>query len=121
MSRLQARCRALVSSMVIALIWWLCHLLPMLNPDVVMPELPIPAQLVFCIALAIIYTWLYNNTNGSLPIVSRFHAASNTVAFPLQPVDTAFVRHCLITVGIIATIAIAIMVGSAPARLGSIK
>ena len=115
--RLQARYSALVSSIIIVLLWGLWHLPLMLNPDTATSGLPIPAQLVFCIALAIIYTWLYNNTKGSLLIVSLFHAASNTVAFALQPVDTAFVRHYLMTVGLIAMIAVVIVVTFGPTRL----
>lgn len=32
------------------------------------------------LALVVLYTWLYNNTRGSLLLVTIFHATGNTVA-----------------------------------------
>jgi uncharacterized membrane protein len=37
---------------------------------------------------AILYTWLYNNTHGSLLLVTLFHAAGNTAAFFLPMANT---------------------------------
>jgi membrane protease YdiL (CAAX protease family) len=67
--------------LVMGLLWSLWHLPLMLNPSSPMSGLGWAGEVVFSLALTMIYTWLYNGTEGSLWFVSIFHAMSNTVAY----------------------------------------
>lgn len=69
--------------LVMGLLWSLWHLPLMLNPSSPMSGLGWAGEIVFSLALTLIYTWLYNGTDGSLLFVSIFHAMSNTVAWLL--------------------------------------
>ncbi len=86
--RLQARHSALVASLILGVIWGFWHLPKFLGAEsgdaFVLTMLKAPAD-------AILFTWLYNNTRGSLLLAVIFHAAGNTAAFflPLSAAGSA--------------------------------
>lgn len=73
--RLQARYSALVASLVVGVIWALWHLPLWMAPG---NTTPVGLFVIKVIAESVLYTWLYNNSRGSLLLVTFFHAASNT-------------------------------------------
>jgi len=118
--RLQNHFNALLASFIMGLIWSLWHLPLMLNPNNPMSGFPWYAEIVFSLALTVIYTWMFNSTRGSLLFVTLFHAMSNTVAYALYGIEistAAFLRHYLMTVGITAIIAVLIIVFTGARRL----
>lgn len=84
--RLQARHNALAASLVLGFFWGLWHL-----PKYVGAESggPFALSMVKVFGDAILYTWLFNNTRGSLLLVTIFHAAGNTAAFFLPMAGSA--------------------------------
>ncbi|MGC8825401.1 MAG: CPBP family glutamic-type intramembrane protease [Anaerolineae bacterium] len=81
--RLQERYGDLVIVFLMGALWSLWHLPLMLNPSSPMAGLPWAGELMYSLALTVLYTWLYLHTAGSLLFVSLFHAVSNTAAFVL--------------------------------------
>jgi uncharacterized protein len=81
--RLQGRYKAVIASLIVGLIWGLWHLPKFL---VAGNETVISIYLIDIMARAILYTWIFNNTRGSLLLVTLFHAAGNTagVFLPIQ-------------------------------------
>lgn len=73
--RLQARMGALAASLLLGVIWFAWHLPLFLQGGP--PEWTIPARGVWIISGAVIYTWLFNNTGGSVLGVTLFHAGTN--------------------------------------------
>jgi membrane protease YdiL (CAAX protease family) len=76
--QLQRRFRPLPATLVLGLLWWLWHL-----EFFIVDELPVSQFLVYLIevvAVAIILTWLYNRSGGSILLVVIFHAAYNGVS-----------------------------------------
>lgn len=75
---LQKRYTALVSTLIVGVLWGLWHL-PLFfwagNP---MAEYPFLPWFISTVAVAFIYTWMYNNTKGSLLLVALFHIMLNT-------------------------------------------
>lgn len=88
--RLQNKFSAFVSSLIIGFTWGVWHLPLFFIGWNFHSQIPFGLFLVQDIALAIIYTWIYNSTGGSLLIVNLFHAASNTTLgiLPVLPMDT---------------------------------
>ena len=88
--RLQGRYSALTSSVIIGVIWSLWHLPLFWMEGDFHSEIPLSLFLIQSVAVSIIYTWMYNNTGGSLLFSHLFHAASNTTlgVLPVLPVDT---------------------------------
>jgi membrane protease YdiL (CAAX protease family) len=75
--RVQARHTALTASLVVGTLHGLWHLPLWLRGQQEHPLSVYPAFLIQAVALAVIYTWLYNSTKGSLLLVVLFHMATN--------------------------------------------
>jgi membrane protease YdiL (CAAX protease family) len=85
--RLQAKYSALTSSLILGVIWSLWHLpkpafLPQWDANV------FGWYALGTIAVTVLYTWIYNNTRGSLLLVTLFHAATNAAGFFLPTAGT---------------------------------
>jgi membrane protease YdiL (CAAX protease family) len=85
MPRLQARYNALVSSIIIGVLWGLWHIPLFLVEGTTQYNWRLDAGLipavlgytVFLIAWSIQYTWVFNNTKGSVLLAAVFHGAGN--------------------------------------------
>jgi membrane protease YdiL (CAAX protease family) len=82
---LQAKHNALVSSLILGLIWGFWHLPKYLAPGSTGSFI---AGMVKILAEAILYTWLYNNTKGSLLLATILHASGNTAGVFLPIANT---------------------------------
>jgi membrane protease YdiL (CAAX protease family) len=81
---LQERFSALKSSLILGLIWAVWHLPLFWIPGDFHQQLPLLWFLIQTVSITILYTWVYNATNGSLLIILLLHTASNT-AFGVLP------------------------------------
>lgn len=83
--RLQVKHSALASSLIIGVIWGFWHL-----PKFFAPTNPgsFAWFMVKILPEAVLYTWLYNNTKGSLLLVTFFHASGNTAGVFLPVANT---------------------------------
>jgi membrane protease YdiL (CAAX protease family) len=84
--RLQARRTAFDAALVLGLVWGLWHIPLYFVPgtgqyetarDAASLAFTIGAFVVWTIGLSILFTWLYNETNGSLIVAILFHASVN--------------------------------------------
>jgi membrane protease YdiL (CAAX protease family) len=84
--RLQIRYNALVSSLIIGVMWAVWHIPQFFTPGTFQHELQaqgglLPAFLsysLFVIVSSIWFTWIFNNTRGSVLLAAVMHGASNT-------------------------------------------
>lgn len=116
--RLQARHGALAASLIIGVIWAVWHIPRFLtagNTD------SLAWFALDTVAKAVLFTWLYNNTNGSLLLVTLFHGAINTagVFLPIATASTGDIRPFAIAVGLECVAAIAVTAVYGPKRLRS--
>jgi membrane protease YdiL (CAAX protease family) len=81
--RLQLRMDAIWAALILGVLWALWHL-PELISDPTGQRPPVPF-IVWALALSVIFSWLYNSTNGSLPIVIICHAAIDTAGRFMLP------------------------------------
>jgi membrane protease YdiL (CAAX protease family) len=88
--RLQARHTALRASLLLGLVWGLWHIPLYYVPGTgqfetvsggMSPAFAIGAFVVWTIGLSILFTWLFNETRGSLIVVILFHTSINLGAF----------------------------------------
>jgi CAAX protease family protein len=75
--RLQSRHTALLASLILGSVHGLWHMPLWLTGDADHRLSVYPAFLIQTLALAVIYTWLYNSTKGSLLLVVLFHVSTN--------------------------------------------
>lgn len=112
--RLQAKHNALVSSLIVGLLWSAWHLPKFLGTGS-NGERSFAWFTVAHLALAVLYTWLYNSTRGSLLLVTLFHATANTAGMFL-PIEFAAAggleRNALIALYIIAAVVVIVFAGA---------
>ncbi len=115
--RLQAKYSALVSSLFVGVIWALWHIPKFMAPG---NSSPFIWFMVKIIADSVIYAWLYNNTRGSLLLLTLFHSSSNTAGAFLPIANTASGSNqssLIIEVVLIILVAVVVTVTQGPARL----
>jgi membrane protease YdiL (CAAX protease family) len=77
--RLQAKYKALNSSLILGVIWTLFHLpLFFTVTGSSQSDWPFASFLFSTVALSVLYTWVFNNTRGSVLMAYLFHGAANT-------------------------------------------
>jgi len=115
--RLQAKYSALVSTLIVGVIWGIWHI-PKFIPHW---ELGVFAWvMVDFMAKAVLLTWIYNNTKGSLLLATLFHASGNTAGMMLPMANTLNDSNpnTRIISGILLVIAaVVVLVSAGPERL----
>jgi uncharacterized protein len=79
--RLEAKHNALVSSLILGVIWTCWHIPTFFVTGLTQTTIPFPIYLVLVTTVTIYLTWLYNNTGGSLVITVLGHFAYNATTF----------------------------------------
>jgi len=74
--RFQAKWNALVSSLVLGVIWGVWHL-PLIKAGMSFTN-SVAELILWQTLVAIFFTWVFNNTNGSILAVVLFHAMANS-------------------------------------------
>lgn len=111
--RAQGRWGALVASLGISIVWGLWHLPLFFVAGNLHEELPLSLFLLQDVALAVLFTWMWNGTGGSLLLAHLFHAAVNTTlgVLPVLPMDTGgTMRPLWIAVGLLVVVAVLVTV-----------
>jgi membrane protease YdiL (CAAX protease family) len=87
LDRLQSRWNSLVASLVLGAIWWIWHLPAAFMEGVAQSYFPQLAYLIWCMAVSMLFTWMYNNTNGNLLAALLFHTMLNLANAIFPPLD----------------------------------
>lgn len=109
--RLQRRLGPLAASLIVGVAWGVWHLPLWWMEENFHRQIPFLLFLLNDVALAVVLTWLWNTTGGSLLLVGLLHAASNLTigVAPLLPEYTGgSVRPLWISVGLLSAVAIVI-------------
>jgi uncharacterized protein len=109
--RLQTRYNALVSSLILGFFWWLWHLPAVFIPGKFMADnlLIFLALLVVITLTSILFTWVFNNTNGSILAAMLMHASMNWsiwAAMPDMKMDLPTIGFICIFLGIAVVLVI---------------
>lgn len=115
--RIQANHGALTASLIIGVIWGLWHLPKFLAPD---NTSPFWLFMIRMMTDAVLYTWLFNNTRGSLLLTTAFHASANTAGVFLPIANTAVgsnVNTLVIQIVLQICVVIGVILFAGPERL----
>ena len=74
---MQAKYNALVSSLILGVIWTCWHIPLFFVTGATQVGIPFPFYLALVVTITVYFTWLYNNTHGSLIITVLGHFAFN--------------------------------------------
>jgi len=119
--RLQTRYNALVSGLMVGVAWATWHIPMFFIEGTSQYEQGMQSGLLpvilgysaFVIANSVQFTWLFNNTRGSVLLAAVFHGASNTWAGYLGMGNSPFGRiFTLMALSVLITIVIVVMAGA---------
>jgi len=119
--RLQTRHNALVSGLIVGVAWATWHIPMFFIEGTSQYEQGMQSGLLpvilgysaFVIANSVQFTWLFNNTRGSVLLAAVFHGASNTWAGYLGMGNSPFGRiFTLMALSVLITIVIVVMAGA---------
>ena len=101
--RLQATRSALMTSVILGVLWQLWHVPKMVAEGMTLSEAFSPWGIFGAVAVTILFTWVYNNTKGSLLLALLFHTSLNVTGAFLTAVDASVLNLVLtwIVVGVI--------------------
>jgi membrane protease YdiL (CAAX protease family) len=110
---LQSKWSALVASLILSVFWAMWHL-----PLILSGQIPWPL-LLSIIPLAILFTWLYNGTNGSLFIVLVFHASYDALGDFVYPLFSGpdLLRNYVLSAIVASVVVLLVLIAIGPARL----
>ncbi len=74
---LQVRHGALLASLILGVMWTLWHLPAFFNPDTLYSNLPFALFLAYIVPFAVLITWVFNSTGGSVLMAILVHAVMN--------------------------------------------
>ena len=111
--RLQASRSALWASLILGLLWGLWHLPLYLTYGHPLSEVFLGWYMLDIIADTILFTWVYNNTRGSLLLALLFHTSIAVTGWFLASPEAASLLGLALKVGVVATV----IVTAGPARL----
>ena len=85
---------SLVSSIILGVLWAFWHFPFALTEGTFLNNVPLAVFVMNLVALAIVYTWIFNNTRGSLLLPLLYHAAGNITGnlLPFLPPAAADLR-----------------------------
>lgn len=102
--RLQDRHGALVASVIIGLFWGFWHLPAWIAWDVVqLSWVSVLIKIINTVPAVVVFTWLFNNTRGSLLLVCLLHAsiATRWYLLPSLPTSTEIILSWLVAILIV--------------------
>ncbi|MEM3828478.1 MAG: type II CAAX endopeptidase family protein [Conexivisphaerales archaeon] len=111
LGRLQLGWNALVSSLVLGVIWGAWHLPLFFISGTVQSQTPIWGFMILIICGTILFTWIYNNTGGSILAVTLFHTTNNPSFLIFPTLETILGGFYLLILNVGFVIAVLIMWG----------
>jgi membrane protease YdiL (CAAX protease family) len=117
---LLSRYSALAASLIVGVMWGLWHLPAFWIAGAGQHNQPIFWFMIGAPAVAILYTWVYNHTKGSLLIAVLYHTAFNStmqLALPAFPTAKAVTIAFMLTVALLWVMAIIIVAVYGPQHL----
>jgi CAAX protease family protein len=118
--RLQERYSAFVASLLLGAAWALWHLPLFFITGTSQSFTPLVPFLVSVVALAVLFTWVFNGTRGSLLVAVLFHGTVNFSAGVLSILpsqETGDTQPFLLSVALTLLTAAAVVLTQGPARL----
>lgn len=110
LDKLQKRWNALLSSLILGILWAIWHLPLFFIEGTMQQNISFIIFLLGTLGITIIYTWLHNNTQGSILTALIFHAMHNT-AFNIFPITLLpFPNRALLYLSIVQIIAALIVI-----------
>lgn len=116
---LQTRMSALSASLLLGVVWFAWHVPLAFLPGSENAAFPLPLWGVSIVASAVVYTWLFNNTGGSVLAATLLHAGYNFWGplVSLHPAQTGNPLSAYLITGLDVVLAVALVLAFGAATL----
>ncbi|ASJ14263.1 type II CAAX endopeptidase family protein [Thermococcus radiotolerans] len=106
LGRLQTKYSALVASLILGVIWGLWHLPLFYAANELYKNVPFPGFVAGTILFSILFTWIFNNTNGSVLTAILLHTSGNWghFAFPITATQWGSLYSLIINFAVVLVI-----------------
>ena len=108
--RLQANRSALAASLILGVPWTLFHLPYFFTQGSTFTGIPPLSYLLLTMATSIIFTWVFNNTRGSVLLVHLLHQAGSVWRGIYHPDPAGFALHFWLYTGVMCLAALIVVV-----------
>ncbi len=115
--RLQANRSALAASLILGVPWTLFHLPYFFTQGSTFTSIPPLSYLLLTMATSIIFTWVFNNTRGSVLLVHLLHQAGSVWRGIYHPDPAGFALHFWLYTGVMCLAALIVVVVYGAAHL----
>lgn len=102
--RLQPRVGALTASLIIGVLWGAVWHLPLFLSGGY--SVPFGWYVLLCVAWSVLFTWVYNHTQGSLLIAVLYHWAIDVSLMRVWPIDAAWLPALTIVTCVVALVVV---------------
>ncbi|MCS7094419.1 MAG: CPBP family intramembrane metalloprotease [Thaumarchaeota archaeon] len=106
LERLQNRWNALMSSLMLGIVWGLWHTPLFLIPGTMQSQQPWWGFAILIVSGSILFTWIYNNTNQSILAAMLFHTMNNITFVIIPTLQTTFGGLYLLITSVVVAAAI---------------
>ena len=114
--RLQARYGALSASLILGSLWAGWHLSNLFIPGLEFYGYGFAAFALYVVAMTVLFTWLANQTRGSVLLAWLFHGAINTLIFVNSAVD--IVQRWWLSAAVYGAAALIVLLVAGPSLVG---
>jgi membrane protease YdiL (CAAX protease family) len=104
--RFQAKWSALVSSLVLGLIWACWHIQAFFIPGLPLFQRNFWDYALWVILSSIFYTWIFNNTKGSVLAAALLHSAANTPVILIPEQSSSWYYYGILLLAVILIVVI---------------
>lgn len=113
--RLQARHSALVSSLILGAVWALWHvpLFFMPSQQAVYGNIPFWGFAAGAMMLSVLFTWVYNNTGGSVLAAILFHTTGNLAQFLFPALESPLAGLASLLLNLLVVFGVVLVFGPA--------
>ncbi|MEM0449122.1 MAG: type II CAAX endopeptidase family protein [Methanomassiliicoccales archaeon] len=111
LDRLQSRWNALYSSIILGLFWGAWHLPLFFISGTIQSQTPIWGFMILIMCGTVFFTWVYNNTGGSILAAMLFHTTNNLSFYLFPTLQTQLGGLYLLVLNIIIVIIILVIWG----------
>lgn len=111
LDRLQVKWNALFSSIILGAVWGIWHTPLFFIPGTIQSQTPIWGFMILIVCGSILFTWIYNNTGGSIFAMMLFHTMNNLSFLIFPAVETQLGGLYLIILNIVSVAAVVVAFG----------
>jgi membrane protease YdiL (CAAX protease family) len=110
--RLLSRHNAIYASVILGMLHTVWHWPLILLPHQMLSDIPILPWTISIVAEAVVFTWIFRHTGGSVLMAALYHGMSNVASILYDGIDPAWMPRLRSTISVLVAVTIVLSVGT---------